>query len=380
MKKNLQLALAIMLGLATTAVTAQDWTVDSETRYSSMSDDNNEVNNFGEQFMRMGVSWGDETVNVNASFNGYADLNNFDGQDPATFGIHEAYASSDVMGFATLSAGRMALEFGSGRIIGSNDWNNNGNTFDGVKVDINNDFADITVGFARYSDALEGFEDFSDNYMLINASKDMGNMSFDFTYGSAETEGTVEDGSTTAMGLEGSYELDMGATLSFAYYSATNKVDGSDDFDMGLTSIGASYEVMDGLTAMASYDMYDENGFWLPTSNVLGAGTGTGMRAVMMEGTNMSFGANYDMGDFSFGVNMNMFESEENAEGLLDDIIVTGDQTIEMEAMDFMASYSLNENASLGLMYSTNSISSNADGVEDIEMPDMMWMSLNVSF
>ena len=117
MKKNLQLALAIMLGLATTTVTAQDWTVDSETRMTNMSTDDAEMNNFSEQFMRMGVSWGDETVSVNASFNGYADLNNFDGQDAATFRIHEAYASTDVMGFATLSGGRMALEFGSGMYL-----------------------------------------------------------------------------------------------------------------------------------------------------------------------------------------------------------------------------------------------------------------------
>ena len=65
----------------------------------------------------------------------------------------------------------------------------------------------------------------------------------------------------------------MGATLNFGYYSA--ETDDGNEMDMGLTTIGASYEVMDGLTAHASYDMYDENGFWMPTSNVLGAGTGT---------------------------------------------------------------------------------------------------------
>ena len=356
MKKNLQLALAIMLGLATTTVTAQDWTVDSETRMTNMSTDDAEMNNFSEQFMRMGVSWGDETVSVNASFNGYADLNNFDGQDAATFGIHEAYASTDVMGFATLSGGRMALEFGSGMVVGSNDWNNNGNTWDGLMVDINNDFADISFGMARYDEDVAGAE-YSDNFMLLNASKDMDAMSFDFTYLSASADDGVE-ASTTAMGLEGMYSLDMGADLHFGYYTATAD-DGTSEMDMGMTTVGASYEVMDGLTAHASYDMFDENGFWMPTSNVLGAGNGTGAFIVLEEGTQMTFGADYNMGDFSFGLAMYNFESEDEAN--------------EQEAMDFGASYSFNDNASLGLKYSTGSRN-------DVDMPDMMWMSLNVSF
>ena len=368
MKKNLQLALAIMLGLATTAVTAQDWSVDSETRMSSESADNSEFNNFAEQFMRMGVSWGDETVSVNASFNGFADLNYVDGQDAATFGIHEAYASTDVMGFATLSGGRMALEFGSGKIIGSNDWRNNGNTWDGLMVDINNDFADISFGMARYdeSDDDAGL-DYSDNYMLLNASKEMDAMSFDFTYASASADNGSDEISATSMGLEGTYSLDMGANLHFAYYSATVDNGIVDEYDMGLTSIGASYEVMDGLTAHASYDMYDENGFYLATSNELGRGNGTGAFIIDMEGTQMVFGADYNMGDFNFGVTMYQFESEE-VDGV----------TIEQDAMDFGASYSFNENASLGLKYSTNTVS--VTDMEDDDMPDMMWMSLNVSF
>ena len=150
----------------------------------------------------------------------------------------------------------------------------------------------------------------------------------------------------------------MGAELHFGYYSATND-NGTTEMDMGMTTVGASYEVMDGLTAHASYDMFDENGFWMPTSNVLGAGAGTGAFIVLEEGTQMTFGADYNMGDFSFGLAMYNFESEDEAN--------------EQEAMDFGASYSFNDNASLGLKYSTGSRN-------DVDMPDMMWMSLNVSF
>lgn len=368
MKKNLQLALAIMLGLATTTVTAQDWSVDSETRMTNMSTDDADMNGFSEQFVRMGVSWGTEDVSVHASFNGYADLNYADGiQDAATFGLHEAYASTDAMGFATLSAGRKAVTLGSGMIIGSNDWNNAGNVFDGVFVDLNMDFADVSLAMSRYDEDNDGVAG-SANSMWMNVAKDMGNMAFNFTYASSEAELDGMDlGSGTAMGLEGTYDLDMGATVSFGYYTATETEEGFEDYDMGLTSLGVSYEVMDGFTAHAGYDMYDENGFWLSTSNVLGWGAGTGMMIIDMEGTDMSFGASYDMGDFSFGATMHQFESEE-MEGV----------TTELDVMDFGASYSFNDNASLGVKYSTASVS--ATDVEDVDMPDMMWMSLNVSF
>jgi hypothetical protein len=187
----------------------------------------------------------------------------------------------------------------------------------------------------------------SANSMWMNVAKDMGNMSFDFTYISSETENDGMDlGSGTAMGLEGTYDLDMGATVSFGYYTSTSTAEGLEDTDMGLTSLGVSYEVMDGFTAHAAYEMYDENGFYVSTSNVLGAGAGTGMNVINMEGTDMSFGASYDMGDFSFGATMHQFESEE-MEGV----------TTELDVMDFGASYSFNDNASLGVKYSTSSTS-----------------------
>ena len=50
------------------------------------------------------------------------------------------------MDFASVTAGRMALNFGSGRILGDNDWvNGNGNTWDGFLIGLNNDFADVPL-------------------------------------------------------------------------------------------------------------------------------------------------------------------------------------------------------------------------------------------
>ena len=66
-------------------------------------------------------------VSVNASFNANYNF----GTDGANLGC-TATATTNLMSFASLTAGRMALNFGSGRIIGSNDWNNDGNTWDGM--------------------------------------------------------------------------------------------------------------------------------------------------------------------------------------------------------------------------------------------------------
>ena len=53
----------------------------------------------------------------------------------------------------------MALNFGSGRILGDNDWvNGNGNTWDGFLVGINNDFADLHVGYAATDDMVDMYD------------------------------------------------------------------------------------------------------------------------------------------------------------------------------------------------------------------------------
>ena len=75
------------------------------------------------------------------------------------------------MGFASVTAGRMALNFGSGRILGDNDWvQNEGNTWDGFLVGINNDFADLHVGYAA-TDMTDAYEATT---MYANVGKEMG--------------------------------------------------------------------------------------------------------------------------------------------------------------------------------------------------------------
>ena len=58
--------------------------------------------------------------------------------------IYEAYASTDVMGYANVTAGRQALNYGSGALISSNDWGTNRTTWDGFKIGLDLDMADVT--------------------------------------------------------------------------------------------------------------------------------------------------------------------------------------------------------------------------------------------
>ena len=72
----------------------------------------------------------------------------------------------------------------AGRIIGDNDWvNGKGNTWDGFLVGINNDFADIHVGWLQ-DDADSSLTDAYDasTAMFANIAKDMGNYGFNLLY------------------------------------------------------------------------------------------------------------------------------------------------------------------------------------------------------
>ena len=110
------------------------------------------------------------------------------------------------------------------------------------------------------------------------------------------------------MGLDATYAMDNGVNLSLGYY--TNDDNGT---EMDLTSLGASYAVNDDLTVMAGYDMYGENGFYLESGSFGDNGYGSGMEysTFTYEGTDVSFGGSYAMGDFMIGATMHTITSED---------------------------------------------------------------------
>ena len=345
MKKNLQLALALMLGLATT-VSAQDWSVNSNTRVNN-HDVDGVTSMDTEQFTRVNVAFGGDAVSVNASFNANYDLSN--PQGGVSTNVHTATATTNIMSFASVTAGRMALNFGSGRIIGSNDWNNDGNTWDGMMFGINNDFADIHVGYAS-SNEEGGAADFDKTQMMFNVSKDMGDMGFNLLYVSTDVSGSE----SSAMGLDGTYSMANGADVSFGYYTAED-FDGS---EMGLMSVGVDYGVNDDLSVSAGYDMYDEGGFFLASGNVRNDFAGTGMRGITEECDVMSFGGTYAMGDFELGATMYNVTNEA--------------ETVDYSVTDLSLGYNFSDNSSLSVHMS--------NGQSDNEDNTRMWIVVNVGF
>ena len=345
MKKNLHFVLALTLGLATT-VSAQDWSVDSRTRVNSTEDATST-----EQRVRAAVEFGGEAVSVYAEINSSATLGAV-ASETFTNSLRQAHATTNIMDFASFTAGRMALNFGSGRILGDNNWvQGNGNTWDGFLFGINNDFADVHVGYA----ATDMTGAYDATTMYANIGKDMGAMGFNLLY--VNTTEDASDYDETSMGLDATYAMDNGATLSLGYYTNDNGT-----VEMDLTSLGVSYDVNDDLTVHAGYDMYGENGFFMETGS-FGTRYGSGMdynSFKNFEGTDMSFGGSYAMGDFMIGATMHTISPE--TEGAFEDISV----------MDLSVGYTLSDNSSVTLNYA----STDESGDDETQT----WISLNIGF
>ena len=353
MKKNLHFVLALTLGLATT-VSAQDWSVDSRTRVNSTEDATST-----DQRVRTAVDFGGDAVSAHVELNSTATLGRVAGDD-FSLTVREAYATTNVMDFASVTAGRMALNFGSGRILGDNDWvNGNGKTWDGFLIGVNNDFADVHVGYS----ATDMVNMYDATMMYFNVGKDMGAMGFNLLYVSTTNDDGPNAGDEeTSMGLDATYAMDNGVNLSLGYY--TNDKNGT---EMDLTSLGASYAVNDDLTIMAGYDMYGENGFYL-TSGSFGDGYGSGMNyssfnADRGECTDISFGGSYAMGDFMIGAAMHTITDADDAQGVsFDDISV----------MDISLGYTLSDNSSVTMNYASTDESGDDE--------NRTWISLNIGF
>ena len=363
MKKNLQLALALMLGVATT-VSAQDWSVDSRSRIN-MSGDNDRFET--EQRVRMGASFGgdDWSINVSADANYDVGINSsiLDQPNALSATIHEAYATANVLGY-DLSVGRQALEFGNGSIIGANDFGKTAYTRDGATVSMDFSGVDVTLmAGSRTNDQPEGSAYYgSGSYMGANLMGSMSEFGYNFVYISqSSTMSTAPEETLSAMGLDVSYST-MGANLMFSY----NTVNDDSDNDMDYYAVGIEYPVSEALTVEGKLTQYGENGFALTGTN-MGANytnddgqtfnsweTHGNMGFLQANDQMMSFGGSYDMGDFSVGVSVNQ---------------VTNDDYDSWERNVTMLDlgYKLGNNSSFSLMYATDDNRMNS-GTEETYM------------
>ena len=357
MKKNLRNILVLAMGLMTTVVFAQDWDVDSRTRIDMSGDNDKMVTN---QRATLGATWGGSDWGVNVS----SDVNYMLGSGEASMSIYEAYASTDLMGYASVTAGRQALNYGSGALMSSNDWSANRTTWDGFTFGLDLDMADVTLGYASRmnGDSLTN----GGTSMWLNASKSEGDWTANLLYVSqTATMQDVDGDATTAMGLDLAYDM-MGGdlTLNVTYNTLSNDV-----IDMDMNSIGATYNVNESMSISASQTTYGEEGFAMSGSNY-------GMNGNMEDATtgeflgnynswnengnlgflnpndkNLSIGGAYNMGDFDLGVTMHTITNDV-------------DEAYERNVMEASLAYSLSDNAGLSLKYATDDNRNDAAGEE----------------
>jgi hypothetical protein len=352
MKKNLRNILTLALGFVTVIATAQNWDADSRTRVN-MGGDNDQFTS--DQRTSLGVSWGGNGWGINVSGTHNYAL----GTDGSTMSWNEAYATTDLMGYASVAVGRKALDYGSGSVISSNDWGDNPATVDGGLFSIANDMLGLDVGI--YKNNGGGVDEEGTTNYLVNASKSDGDWSMNLLYLSSDN-GTDKG---TTMGLDLGYAM-MGGDLDLdvSYNTASHDLLAE---DMDMMSIGATYNVNDDMSVNATRTTYGDGGFYSSLGNSAAAQTGNSwndngnMGYLGANDEDMAFGVSYAMGDFSLGLSMHKITN-------------TGDDMgdYERNVTEANLGYTMSDNANVGIKYATD----NAGAEEDVKY---MWLTLSIT-
>ena len=298
MKKNLQKVLVLALGLTTTIASAQDFNVDSRTRVNNTDSEARTA----EQRLTVGASWGGSDWGIHASSDMSYDVAN----GATTTSVYEAYVSTDVMGFGTLTMGRQDLSFGSGALMSSNGWGLDRYTNDGISLGMSFSGFDVSVG------TLDGINQ-DNNYM--NAGGNFGGADINILM--------MNDGDNSAHGYDLGYSM-MGIDLS---YSMNSDYDGDE-----MTSMGAGYSMGDlGLSyAMTSYD-----GAFAMDNTAMSGGWTNGVLGYQNAGAEVtSMGLSYELAGISLGYTAHSID----------------DNGTETDATAISLGYSLNDNAHLGIL------------------------------
>ena len=333
MKKNLRNILAVGLGLMTTVAFAQTWNADSRTRIN-MSGDNDM--NVTHQRATIGATWGGSDWGIHVS----SDLNYMLGSSSEVgMEIYEAYASTDLMGYASLTAGRQAINNGSGALMSSNDWGTNRTTWDGLTFGLNLDAADVTIGYANYNAGGEGDED--NGNMWLNAGGNFSGWDVNFLYMTNTVDGEEGDAATG---------IDISGEVGGAGVSASMNTDFDGD---EMRVLGLTYAVNDDMGVNVSQTTYgDDGGFNMAGTNMDGSWNETGNLGYLAGGDEMlSYGLTYNMNGIALGATMHS---------------VTSSDESERDITEISLGYSLNANSGLSLKM-----------VDDNDTK-YMWLTLNV--
>jgi hypothetical protein len=335
MKKNLRNILAVGLGLITNVAFEQDWDVDSRTRIDQSGDNDKMVTS---QRATIGATWGGSDWGIHVSSDVNITLGSPLTSAPSAV-IYEAYASTDLMGYANMTAGRQALNYGSGALISSNDWASRRSTWDGFTFGLNLDMADVTIGYASSNDYTAAEFGVAD----ADVTEDQGNMHVNI---GGEFSGwnvnvlymtqTASDDAATG--------LDVSGEVSGATVSASMNTDfgGSE-----MRVIGLGYAVNDDMGVSVSQTVYDDESgdFTMAGTNMNGSWDVTGNLGYQVAGTEvLAYGLTYNMSGISLGATMYNVTNDANG--------------TDTDATEISLGYSLNDNAGLGLsMIDDNDVS-----------------------
>ncbi len=364
MKKNLRNVLALFLGLMTTVSFAQDWNVDSRTRMDMSEAINGTNTNEGYKMTNQRVTLGATWVGSDWAIHLSSDANYTLGvsADPS-MSIYEAYASANLMGMASVTAGRQALNYGSGALMGTNDWNNDRNTWDGLTFGFDLDMADVTVGYASANsgpDVITGLATEDKNNMWVNLGGEFSGWNVNVLY----LTDTDKD--------DAAYGLDISGGLMGASVSGSMNTDYAGN-TMRVVNLG--YAVTDDINISVGQTAYgDENyvvadggrqtSFKMDNSNMNGSWADNGGIGYLMAGDeDLTYGLSYTMGGISLGATMHRITN-------------TMDENYERSAMEVNLGYALGNNASLGLKYITDD-----NGITDgsVDESKYTWLTLTVT-
>jgi len=351
MKKKLRNILVLAMGLMTTVSFAQDWDADSRTRID-MSGEAEEMSTT--QRATVGATWKGSDWSIHASTNVNYTLGT---GNAATIGVYEAYASTDLMGYASVTAGRQALDYGSGAIVSSNQWGANRTTWDGFTFGLDLDMADVTLGYASTSG--EDADISGKSQMWLNAAKGEGDWNANLLYVST-TVGASD--AATAMGLDLSYAMmggDLNLNVSYNTASGYGAL-GMETEDMDMTMIGATYNVNESMSISGSQTTYGENGFNVGSASMGGYASSGSLGYLGADDVNMAIGGAYAMGDFTLGATMNMITNKGDGVTAIED----------RDVMDISVGYTMSANANLSLSMATDTQGENED--------NYMWITLNI--
>jgi len=358
MNKKLRNILTLSLALLSTVSFAQEISLDSRTR-ANMHGDNEMM--LVEQRATLSTNIGGDDWGVHLS----SDVNWFHhdantGAGTLTARVYEAYASTNLFDLASLTVGRQAWDFGSGALIGSNQWSDVRNTRDGMLLDIDNDLVDLNVGYSNFNNGNPGEE--SMTYTLVNASKTVG----DFTANILLINQMNDGVETNATGLDLGYTAMDGALEINAMMNALTQ----GDAEMDMVSLGATYSVNDDLSVRASQSVYGDQGFAIDGGTNMGFSDGGSNNSWFTHGNlgylqsndeQLSIGVDYSMGDFDLSATVHTITNDTY-------INFNEDATVT----EISIGYTLNDHASLNLKM-----------VEDdrfnLDGDSYTWLTLNVT-